>query len=109
MGFAAERGKVIKAQSRIEMVRMTVPARLTKSQERSRIVWMMLSGFGTRYGGSSRTSGGGGDFKIVCFRIHATIIATQMPSMYIERIISAPTERNPKSFLSEKKAAIIKV
>ena len=108
-GFAAERGKVIMAQSRIEMVSMTVPARLTKSHERSRIVWKMLSGFGTRYGGSSSTSGGGGDLSIVCLRIHATTIATAMPSMYIESISSAPTERKPKSFLSVKNAAIISV
>ena len=69
----------------------------------------MLSGFGTRYGGSSKTSGGGGAFSIVCLRIHATTIATVMPSRYIESMSSAPTERKPKSLFSAKKAAIISV
>jgi hypothetical protein len=74
-----------------------------------RIVCATLRKLGTRYGGSSSTSGGGGDFKIVCFKIHATIIATTMPSRYIERMMSTPTERKPNSFRSVKKAAIISV
>src|SRR3954449_9439237 len=69
----------------------------------------MVETLGSRYGGSSRTSGGVGALRIVCFRIHATQIATTMPRTYIPRINNAPTEINPKTFLPEKKAAIIKV
>jgi hypothetical protein len=91
------------------MVRITVPARLTKSHERVFIVCITLRKFGTRYGGSSSTSGGGGDFRMVCFKTHATTMATQMPSRYIESIKSTPTGTKPKSLTSVKKAAIIKV
>ena len=57
----------------------------------------------------AQKSGGVGAFKIVRFKIQATQMATVMPSRYIAIIMSAPIERNPKSFRPEKKAAIINV
>src|SRR5580765_8225190 len=54
------RGNAVKAQSRIEIERITVPARCRKTPDRVSKALPTLRRFGSRYGGSSMTNGGAG-------------------------------------------------
>src|SRR2546421_812162 len=108
-GKGADRGKAVNAQSKIEIDRITVPARFRKTEERVNRACATFPKSGSRYGGSSITNGGGGAFRIVRFKIDATMIATATPSKYIVRMITAPSDTTPNTVFPEKNAAIIKV
>src|SRR2546423_1560239 len=103
--FEVVRGKAARAQSKIEIARITVPARFRKIEQRVKSAWPTFPRSGRRYGGNSITNGGDGPFSEVCLRIQATIIATRIPITYIARIKTAPNEMKPKTDRPEKNAA----
>src|ERR1041384_2856446 len=73
--FEAVRGKAARAQSKIEIARITVPARFRKIEQRVNSAWPTLPRSGRRYGGNSITNGGGGVLRGGGLRIQAPIIA----------------------------------